>query len=114
VETQNRLLAKAIPCPKAFDDIQLATGGSLQESFLKRVEDLEMQYGPSMGKSRAAEQGDTYFVEWRGKRRFLENHLKKGVAKDERHTLRIYFFWDEENQVVVVGSLPGHLQTRAT
>ncbi len=99
---------------REYRDMKLATGGSLQEAFLKSVEALGMQYGPSMGKSRAAEQGDTYFVEWRGKRRFLENHLKKGVAKDDRHTLRIYFFWDEGNQLVVVGSLPGHLQTRAT
>jgi hypothetical protein len=33
---------------------------------------------------------------------------------DPKKTFRIYFFWDAEDEVVVVGSLPAHLTTRLT
>lgn len=60
-------------------------------------------------------QGDTYYVMYQGKRRKLERHLRKGGGgKDPRNQLRIYFFWDDERQLVVIGDLPEHLDTRAT
>jgi hypothetical protein len=46
--------------------------------------------------------------------RFLEYHLRKGVAKDERFCLAIYFLWDEQEKKVVVGWLPSHLDNRMT
>lgn len=63
----------------------------------------------SVSKVSAGQHGDTYFVQHQGHRRFLDRHLKKGTAMDERHCLRIYFFWDPEAELVIVGSLPGHL-----
>jgi hypothetical protein len=29
---------------------------------------------------------------------FLEYHLRKGIAKDDRFCLAIYFFWDEQEK----------------
>jgi hypothetical protein len=57
----------------------------------------------------AGEQGETYFVTYDGRRRFLEFHLLKGGGRDERYCLRVYFFWDDVSQRAVVGSLPAHL-----
>lgn len=62
----------------------------------------------------AGMEGDTYFVQYRGKRHKLERHLTKGNSKDRRYCLRIYFFWDDEEQTIVVGDLPHHLDTSAT
>lgn len=62
----------------------------------------------------AGMEGETYFVQYRGKKRKLERHLAKGSSKDRRYCLRIYFFWDAEDQVVVIGDLPYHLDTTAT
>lgn len=62
----------------------------------------------------AGMQGDEYYVQYRGKRRKLERHLTKGSSKDKRYCLRIYFFWDDEEQYVVIGDLPHHLDTTAT
>ena len=59
-------------------------------------------------------EGDTYFVHHHGKRCKLERHLTKGSSKDRRYCLRIYFFWDEQDQVIVIGDLPHHLDTSAT
>ncbi len=48
------------------------------------------------------------------KKKLLEHHLCKGSDRDERFCLRIYFFWDEKLKRVVIGWLPGHLDTRST
>lgn len=63
--------------------------------------------------NRAGEQGETYFVMYKGKRHKMERHLKnKSNARDPRRCLRIYFFWDEEDGITVLCSLPGHLEIR--
>ena len=62
----------------------------------------------------AGMQGDEYYVQYQGKKRKLERHLAKGNSKDRRYCLRIYFFWDDQDQIVVIGDLPHHLDTVAT
>ena len=62
----------------------------------------------------AGMRGDTYFVVYQGKKRKLDRHLGKGSNKDRRYCLRIYYFWDEENQTIVIGDMPHHLDTSAT
>lgn len=59
--------------------------------------------------TRAAQVGDSYFVEFGGKKRYLERHLKGSNSRDERYGFRLYFFWDDDTDQVVVGSLPSHL-----
>lgn len=68
----------------------------------------------SAGPSVAGAEGEAYFVQFDGRRRFLEHHLLKGGGRDERYCLRVYFFWDEVSQRVVVGSLPAHLDNSLT
>lgn len=55
---------------------------------------------------------DTYSVEYNGKRRSLDKHLKGSNSRDRRFGFRLYFFWDDESEVVVVGWLPSHLDNR--
>lgn len=75
----------------------------------KARDDLEL-LGITMGGSvDPANAGDEYFVRWSGRRRFLDQHLKKGTSRDPRFALRIYYTWDEELGVCVVGWLPSHL-----
>jgi len=57
---------------------------------------------------------DRYTVNYRGVPRLLEHHLKRGSAHDERRCFRLYYFWDEEAQCVVVGWLPSHLDSALT
>jgi hypothetical protein len=63
----------------------------------------------SVAPSVAGEQGEAYYVSWDGRRRFLDQHLVRGGGRDERYCLRVYYFWDEASQRVVVGWLPSHL-----
>lgn len=62
----------------------------------------------------AGMQGETYFVRYNGRKQKLERHLAKGSNKDRRFCLRIYYFWDEQDQLIVIGDLPHHLDTSAT
>ncbi len=91
--------------------------GGAQEAFTQGLASLGLELGGSISEGRAGAEGKTYFVKWPlhgvGEE-FLESALKKGSNKDERYTLRIYFFWDDESRQVVVGSLPGHLINRMT
>ena len=49
-----------------------------------------------------------------GTKRELDRHLKKGNSRNSRHCFRLYFFWDDEDEQVVVGWLTSHLDTRQT
>ncbi|MBC8738563.1 hypothetical protein F6X40_17535 [Paraburkholderia sp. UCT31] len=68
-----------------------------------------LQLAGSVAPAIAGEQGDAYFVNWGGRRRFLEFHLLKGGGREPRYCMRIYFFWDAETERCVVGVMPQHL-----
>ena len=55
-----------------------------------------------------------YFIRLGGRRRFLDQHLGKGSARDPRYCMRIYFCWDEDTNRVVIGHMPSHLPTSYT
>lgn len=59
---------------------------------------------------------DSFEFTWRsGEKVLVEWHVKGGGnTREPRRCLRIYYFWDEAQQVVVVASMPGHLRTGAT
>jgi hypothetical protein len=57
---------------------------------------------------------DLYSVQYGGTRRPLDRHLKGSDSRDRRYGFRLYFFWDDECQIVVVGWLPSHLDNRAS
>ncbi|GLQ40605.1 hypothetical protein GCM10007902_04540 [Dyella nitratireducens] len=52
---------------------------------------------------------DEYSVVWEGYRYKLDMHLAGSDSFDPRYTLRIYYAWDAEQQLIVVGHLPTHL-----
>lgn len=55
---------------------------------------------------------DEYTVQYGGRKRPLDKHLKGASARDRRYQFRLYFLWDEDDEVVVVGWLPSHLDNR--
>ena len=82
------------------------------EDFLKRCRAVD----PGLTESGFNElssidkQRGEYYVTYGGRCCLLERHLKKGVSHNPLYCLRIYFFWDAKNSLVVIGSLPGHLR----
>ncbi len=64
--------------------------------------------------NRLSQWKEKYFVPHRGESRFLEWHVKRGSDHNESNTLRIYFFYDEDDEQVIVGHLPSHLTNSQT
>ncbi len=85
-----------------------------KDAYEKQLRELGLEESSSFAGGRAAEQGDEYFVEYNGRRRELDRHLKGSNSRDVRFGFRLYFFWDEDSKQVIVGSLPSHLATRAS
>lgn len=82
---------------------------SAYQDALQAMQTEGYQLARSVDPSVAGTQGEDYFVRYGARRRFLDWHIVKGGGRDERYCLRIYFFWDDADKVVVVGSLPAHL-----
>lgn len=59
--------------------------------------------------------GDQYDFDWQGGRYTVEWHVKNGGnTHDPTRCLRIYYFWDEASQQIVVAEMPAHRRTWAT
>lgn len=58
---------------------------------------------------------DRFEFGWGNRKVPVEWHLKNGGnTRDPRRCLRIYYFWDEDSQVVVIATMPAHIRTVAT
>lgn len=89
--------------------------GHGRENFEQKILSLEVEDRPAISDTSAGTLGDEYdirYPEHSSKKRRMERHLCKGVRREPKYTLRIYYFWDEETKQVVVGWLPSHLETR--
>lgn len=85
-----------------------------RERLRERAKELGLFIGGSVDPSRAGMSGDEYFVDFGGRRRFLDQHLGRGGSRDLRYCLRVYYFWDDASARVVVGWLPTHLSNSLT
>lgn len=89
-------------------------GADVKAAFDARALELGIELSPSFAGPGHGEHDDEYVVDYGGRRRLLDLHLKKGNAREARHCFRLYFFWDDDQEQAVVGWLPSHLTTRAT
>ena len=77
-----------------------------RERLIEHATELGLSIGGSVEPSRATEE---YFFRWDGRRCFLDQHLGRGNSRDPRHCLRLYFYWAESLQMVILGAGPSHL-----
>ena len=89
-------------------------GKELKSNYSEACKKLGLEETPTISSSSSGEQGDEYFVNHAGKRELLDRHLKRGNSREPRRCFRLYFFWDDDAEQVVVGWLPSHLRTRTT
>ena len=96
-----------------FRDMKLDP--AMEETWEMERAQLGLHFGHSISESELGKYREKYLVDYplhSPKRRFVEYHLRKGTAREERDCLAIYFFWDDETRQVVVGWLPSHLENR--
>ena len=89
---------------------QMRTTSSFSRNeFDEKCAELGIEEAPTIADTCAGEQGESYFVSHHGKKYKLESHIKKGSSRDPKYCMRIYFFWSNEDEQVVIGWLPQHL-----
>lgn len=77
-------------------------------------ESLGVQLERTGSRAHLSQWEEEYFFIHRQQSEFLEWHIKKGTGKNDTTTLRIYFFYDEEDGVAIVGHLTSHLTNDMT
>jgi hypothetical protein len=103
-----------------FDDVQAAARCLLwlaNEYRDSRIEgassDLRKPIAEGIHNDRCG--ADSFDFDWSGRKTPVEWHIKNGGnTRDPRRCLRIYYLWDEENQMVVIATMPAHVRTGAT
>lgn len=56
--------------------------------------------------------GDTYPIDWKGRRYNVDWHIKtNGNTRDPKRCLRIYYFWESETQQTIIDHMPSHRKT---
>lgn len=50
-----------------------------------------------------------YLVDWHRRNVELDQHIQGDSSRDEARAFRLYFHWDADRQIVIVGHLPSHL-----
>ncbi len=96
-----------------YRDSRMGVGSD--EAFKAALAAIGVDFAGAIDKARAGQEGEAYYVNYpigTSSRAFLEYHLSKGTRHEDRYCLRIYFFWDDNTNQVVVGWLPSHLNNR--
>lgn len=84
------------------------------EAYQKALHESGLKIAGSASYITATTERSSYFVQYRKRQCLLDWHIVKGGGRDPRYCLRIYFFWDGEEQKVVIGWLPTHLDNSLT
>jgi hypothetical protein len=80
--------------------------------FEQECSKLGLEDAASFATTRYGEEGEAYRIEFSGERYLLDRHLKGSNSRDARFGFRLYYFWHDEREQVVVGWFPSHLPTR--
>lgn len=97
--------------------MRLANNGQNQrakDAFDRRLTNMNLENRFSINPEQAGCYGDTYYVTVGGIKYFLRDHLTKGSSRDPQTLIRIYYAYDSDNERVVVGHLPSHLENKMT
>lgn len=103
--------------PLVYQCLQLLAGeyrdmrlGNVEKSTLEeRCRDLKIEINSTGDRARLMQWPEDYEVVWGNGVRFLDMHVKKGTTHDPSRSLRIYFFWDPDEEQIVIGHLTDHL-----
>ena len=86
----------------AYRDARIRPPG--QEPEIKKDVDSRLDDGPA-GKG-------VRFPDWDAVPRHERRNISRGTNRERKHCLRIYYYWDADQQKVVIVSMPHHAHTR--
>ena len=77
-------------------------------------ENCGFSYEPNQSEITMGIYKNEYEMNYKGESYKLKEHIGQGSSKDPRYTIRIAFFFDDEDKKVVVGYMGQHQKTRST
>lgn len=102
----------------ALDDFYVPMRRHPDDELLKgwqeRAASLSLTVAPCFTRDGDLQRFKEYSVQYRGERRWCDLHLKHGGGTDPKAMFRIYFHWDEDEGILIVGHLPSHLDNNMT
>jgi hypothetical protein len=85
---------------------------SSTRAFHQGLETLRLRDGFSGAERLAGRTGSDYVLSHRGKTSLLERHLASNSSGfNDPKMIRVYYFYDQDSDKIIVGWLPTHLQT---
>ncbi len=85
----------------------------LENKFNEKCNELGLEFLSSRRNGHLFTSGKDWFLEYpagSGKMEFLHYQLRKGCAKTPLRCMRIYFWWNDAEKMVVVGHLPTYIE----
>ncbi|THD10090.1 hypothetical protein [Metallibacterium scheffleri] len=96
-----------------YRDMRMGKPGAYEKTEARKAQ-LGVKIGPCGEAPTSRNYGEEYRVAW-GKRTYrLDLHVQGSSARERERGFRLYFAWDDERHVVVVGSMPEHLTIYAS
>ena len=89
-------------------------GAELHAACKDREAELGVRISPVGDAADMRQYEAEYRVRWEGRTYRLDMHVAGSDSRDKQRGLRIYFEWDAEQELVIVGHLPTHLTSTHT
>lgn len=94
--------------------MKIEGGLELKRKFEERCRELHIEETACFAKKGDINAFPEYRARYGSEFILLDRHFKFGTGYDLRSMFRIYFHWDEVNEVVVIGHMPSHLDNNNT
>lgn len=95
-------------------EMRVHGGAALRAQLEQALAELGLELSGVGEAVKIARYADQYKVTYAYATYELNQHVVGSDSRNEQYSLRIYFAWDEDQQLVIVGHLPGHLDNTLT
>lgn len=113
-EIMPKLAKSLILLKDYYVPMRMKLDGYDRDGFERKCQELEIDEDRPMANPNRAKNVIAYTPVYKGQRIFLDRHIRYKEGYDMRKMFRIYFTWDADGQVVVVGHMPTHLDNDLT
>ncbi|WP_257386403.1 hypothetical protein [Tahibacter caeni] len=97
-----------------YQPMRSASTPERKQSFDEACADLRVEISPVGVAVSSHRTKDSYRALWNGQRVPLDMHVKGSNSRRQQDGFRLYFYYDENQDAVVVGSFPIHLDSTLT
>jgi hypothetical protein len=89
-------------------------GAARRSAYEVRLQELRLTDMPCFSQRGAIKDFPEYRVDYEGDNFWCEDHIKFGGGRDPRNMFRIYYCWHAEDQMLLIGHMPTHLDNMLT